>query len=295
MSKKHVKYHGKQDSPFYKLKTKKKLAKLLHISVEKIKRLADSEELYFNFEKEKSSGGLRLISAPRDGLKEVQKRIADLLQRIKPPDYLLAPVAGRSYVDNAAYHKGAKSIRQLDIEEFFPNCTANKVIWFFRKQMECSPDVAAILRGIVTRRGVLPQGSPCSPILAYLSYVDMWEKIEQLVNKNDCRISVYIDNLTISGNVVPEKLIWNIKKTLQRHGHNHKVKKERSRFMKPAEITGVVLSGDRLLAPNRQHKRLYEVRKKLKTTRSPSQLKKLKAELTGREAQFNQITNHTSK
>lgn len=295
MSRKQVKFYGKQDSPFYKLKTKKKLAKLLRTSVEKLKYLSDSEELYFDFEKEKSSGGLRLISAPHKDIKDVQKRIANLLQRIKPPDYLIAPVPGRSYVDNAAYHRGAKSVRQLDIEDFFPNCTANKAIWFFRKHMECSADVAAILRGIVTRKDSLPQGSPCSPILAYLCYKDMWDEIEILVSKYDCRLSVYIDNLTISGNVVPGKLIWEIKKTLRKHGHKHKTEKEQSKFMKPTEITGVILSGGRLLAPNRQLKRLHEVRKKIKMTRSPSQLKKLKAELTGREAQLNQITNQTNQ
>ena len=293
MSRKQVKFYGKQDSPFYKLKTKKKLAKLLRISVEKLKFLAASEKLYFEFPKKKSDGGSRLISAPRDDLKKVQKRIADLLQRIAPPDYLFAPVSGRSYVDNAAHHLGADSVVVLDIEDFFPNCTANKVIWFFLKQMECSPDVAAILRGIVTRRDSLPQGSPCSPILAYLCYLEMWEEIKHLVNENGCRLSIYADNLTVSGDVVPEKLIWDIKKTLQKHGHKHKPNKEQRRFKKPVKITGVTLNGDKLLAPNRQHQKLHEVHKKFNATPSTEHRKKLKAEIKGREAQFRQITEHT--
>lgn len=295
MPRKQVKFHARQDSPFYKLKTKKKLANLLHISVKELKYLADSKDLYFDFLKKKNSGDFRVISAPREDLKKVQKRIADLLQRIEPPDYLFAPVIGRSYVDNAAYHKGAKSIWQLDIENFFPNCTANKVIWFFQKQMECSPDVAALLRGIVTRNGSLPQGSPCSPILAFLCYVDMWEAIERLVSEYSCRHSVYFDNLTMSGEKVPGNLIWDIKRALRRHGHKHNTEKEQSRFMQPSEITGVILFGHDLLVPNRQHKKLYEVRKMFKENRSPSQLKKLKAELTGRESQFSQIANHTNQ
>ena len=294
MAKKHVKRYGKHDSPFYKLKTKAKLAKLLRVSVKKLKYLADSEDLYFNFQKEKSNGEFRSISAPRDDLKTVQKRIADLLQRIAPPSYLFAPVAGRSYVDNAAHHLEANSVRLLDIEEFFPNCTAKKVIWFFLKQMECSSDVAAILRGIVTRKDSLPQGSPCSPILAYLCYMDMWGEIERLVSESDCRLSVYADNLTISGNIVPEKLIWKIKKTLRKHGHQHKPSKEQSRFKKPVEITGVILNGGRLLAPNRQHQKLYETRKKFRAHRSITEHKQLKAEITGRRAQFKQITEHAT-
>ena len=293
MPKKHIKYHGEQDSPFYKLRSKAKLANLLFLDVDKLKYLADSEDLYVDFPKKKRSGGFRLISAPCAGLKIVQKRIADLLQRITPPDYLFAPVSGRSYVDNATQHLGANSVRTLDIEDFFPSCTANKVIWFFRKRMDCSPDVAVLLRGVVTRHGSLPQGSPCSPILAYLCYVDMWEEIERLVSESGCQLSVYADDLTISGEIVPESLIWDIKKTLFRHGFRHKPRKERSKIKKPAEITGVILQGDRLLVPNRQHQKLYLVRKEFKASRSTEHRRQLKAQLEGRESQFRQIVGAT--
>ena len=289
MARKSAKYHGEQDSPFYKLRSKAKLASLLFLDVKKLRYLAESEDLYVDFRKEKRRGGFRPISAPRADLKIVQKRIADLLQRIAPPDYLFAPVAGRSYVDNATRHMGAKSVRSLDIEDFFPSCTANKVIWFFRKRMDCSPDVAVILRGIVTRHGSLPQGSPCSPILAYLCYVDMWEEIERLVSESGCKLSVYADDLTISGEIVPESLIWDIKRTLFRHGFRHKATKERSKIRKPAEITGVILKGDCLLVPNRQHQKLHEVRKELKASRSTEHHRQLKAQLKGRESQFRQI------
>lgn len=128
MPKRRGRYHGERDSQFFRLQSKAKLASLLFISLEKLKALASADDLYFDFEKPKASGGVREISAPRDDLKAVQSRIADLLQRIAPPDYLFAPVAGRSYVDNAAQHVGATSVRLLDIEDFFPSCTANKVI-----------------------------------------------------------------------------------------------------------------------------------------------------------------------
>lgn len=295
MSKTATKYHREHDSPFYKLPSKAKLASLLFISTDKLKALSHSDDLYFDFQKKKDSGGFRIISAPREDLKAVQSRIADLLQRITPPDYLFAPVSGRSYVDNAARHLGAKSLRLLDIEDFFPSCTANKVIWFFGRRMRCSPDVAAILRGIVTRNGSLPQGSPCSPILAYLCYIDMWEEIERLVDESGCRLSVYADDLTISGENVPERLIWKIKQTLFRHGHRYNLSKERSKHLKPAEITGVILCRDRLLAPNRQHQKLHSVRQELKVARSPEHQKRLEAQAKGREAQLRQIIDATDQ
>ena len=294
MPKKRKKYHNEHDSPFFRLRSRAKLASLLFISQTKLQTLAREQNLYFQFKKLKSSGGIREISAPRDDLKVVQARIADLLQRVSPPDYLFAPVSGRSYVDNAAAHLGAHSIRLLDIEDFFPSCTGNKVIWFFHKRMQCSPDVAAIIRGIVTREASLPQGSPCSPILAYLCYVDMWEEISHIVENACCTLSVYADDLTISGETVPEVAIWEIKKVLRRHGHRYQASKERSNHRGLAEITGVILSPDGLHVPNRLHKKLHDVRHELGRAKSNEHKTILEASVRGREAQMDQVTSGNS-
>lgn len=289
MPKKPKKYHSEVDSPFFRLSSRARLVSLLFISQTKLQTLAREQGLYFQFKKPKSSGGFREINAPRDDLKAVQARIADLLQRISPPDYLFAPVAGRSYVDNAAAHLGAESVRLLDIEDFFPSCTDNRVVWFFRRRMQCSPDVAAIIRAIVTREGSLPQGSPCSPILAYLCYVDMWEEISRIVRGAGCTLSVYADDLTISGKTVSEKAIWEIKKTLRKHGHRYQPSKERSKHKKPAEITGVILRPSGLHAPNRLHKRLHDVRREYVREKSKKSKANLETKVRGREAQMNQV------
>lgn len=289
MPKKCKKYHNARDSQFFRLKSRRKLASLLFLSQKKLQALAGAQELYFQFKKPKLSGGYREISAPREDLKAIQTRIADLLQRLSPPDYLFAPVSGRSYVDNAAVHLGADSIRLLDIEDFFPSCTGNKVIWFFRTWMDCSPDVAKVVKEIVTHQDSLPQGSPCSPILAYLCYIDMWNEIASIVEKAGCTLSVYADDLTISGKVVQEKTIWDIKRTLRRHGHRYQTSKERKKVLKPAEITGVILHRDRLYAPNRLHKGLHEVRCELNKAKSKDKKITLEMRLRGRKAQMNQV------
>ena len=232
---------------------------------------------------------MRDISAPIPPLKSVQARIANLLSRISSPDYLFAPVKGRSYVDNAARHIGAQSVRLLDIQDFFPNCTIKKVIWFFRKRMECSPDVAVILARIATENGFLPQGSPCSPVLAYFAYIDMWEEIAARVSSDGCRLSVYADDLTISGNAVPEAMIWDIKRLLHKHDHRYAANKERARRSRPAEITGVILTREGIAPPNRQRQKIYRVRNELRHATSSAQVMKLQAQLCGRLAQVHQI------
>jgi len=278
-----------RDSPFFRLRSKAKLASLLYVSRDKLRTLSDGDRRYFEFTKPKKSGGVRKISAPIAPLKAVQSRIASLLSRVTPPDYLFAPVSGRSYADNAAFHIGARSIRLLDIEDFFPSCTAKKVIWFFRTKMECSPDVAAILANIVTFRSALPQGSPCSPILAYLCYVDMWDEISKLVEDCQCKLSVYADDLTISGVSIPEAQIWRIKKTLFRHGHRYVRAKERSIRDKPVEITGVILRRSGIVAPNRQHAKIIKARDEVARTTSSTHKALLERQLRGRLAQISQI------
>lgn len=292
MKSKSKKYHNERDSAFFRLRSKNNLARLLFSSEKKLSDIAREDGLYKDFEKLKKNGkDTRTVSAPRADLKAVQSRISDLLMRIRPPDWLFSPVKGRSYVDNARPHANAASVRLLDIEDFFPSCTGNKVVWFFKERMECSPDVVAILKGIVTKDDALPQGSPCSPILAYLCYIDMWEEIESLVNKAECDLSVYADDLTISGEKVPEKMIWGIKQILKRHGHSYHAGKERKKWHKPAEVTGVIVRGDGLLfVPNRQHQATAKIRKKLASKCSIKERAALQAQLLGRESQMKQIT-----
>ena len=290
------KYHNEHDSPFFRLRSRAKLASLVFHSRTKLESLARERGIYYQFERPKSSGGVRVINAPRDDLKEVQARIANLLQRIAPPNYLFAPVSGRSYVDNAAVHLGANAVRLLDIADFFPSCTANKVIWLFRQRLQGSPDVAAIIKGIVTHEGVLPQGSPCSPILAYLCYVDMWEEISRIVEDAGCTLSVYADDLTISGQFVPEAAVWEIKKALRKHGHRYQVTKERSKCGRfAAEITGTILRPDGLYVPNRLHKKLHDTRRKLVRAKSAEYRASLKVQVRGREAQMRQIMSGNSQ
>ena len=289
MPKKGGRHYEERSGPFFRLRSRKKLADLLYKGQAQLEALARGDGLYTHFPKRKANGDFRLISAPRDDLKRVQARIAELLQRISPPDFLFAPVAGRSYVDNAAQHLGATSVRLLDILDFFPSCTGKKVYWFFHTRMQCSADVAGVMTGLVTHKGSLPQGSPCSPILAYLSYIDMWEAIAQIAKDADCTLSVYADDLTFSGITIPEAAIWKIKQALRKHGHQYNTVKERSRHKRPAEITGVILRPDGLHPPNRSRKRLREARLQLKQIQSGEQRAALEAQIQGRKVQMKQV------
>lgn len=244
----------------YALKSRTQLAARLGRSTKFIAARADKPELYKVWDEPKKSGGFRIIEAPRDDLKVIQKRIADLLQRVLPPEYLFSPVKGRSYVENALVHRGAKEVRLLDVANYFGNCTALSVFAFFRDTMKCTPDVAWTLTGLTTRSGHLPQGSPCSPILSFYSCKPMWDEIAKLVHEAGCIITIYVDDVTVSGPFVAEDLIWQIKQILRGYGHSYQQKKERRHWERAAEITGVIIGPDKVCVPHRHYQKMQTAR-----------------------------------
>jgi retron-type reverse transcriptase len=289
------KFYSLDQSPLYRCSTRKRLASTLQISLSALEALADNSQRYNCWEELKKKGGTRRIEAPFDNLKAVQKRISELLLRISPPPYLMAPVKKRSYVHNAAAHVGSKSFHLLDLKDFFPSCTDKKAYWFFNKVLKCPPDVSAILTGIATFNGHLPQGSPCSPIMAYFSYMDMWQQVFDVVKNSGCKLSVYADDITISGQHIAGEDIWRIKRILRTHGHSHSRQKERSLINTAADITGVIVKGSNLLLPNRQHKELARATREMQRPAPEATIQKLERSVRGRRAQATQILGHFSK
>ena len=276
-------------SSLYGLKSVNKLAEFLYSSVEGLNALAESEGRYRCWDEPKKNGGFRRIEAPYDNLKFIQKRVSDLLLRIPPPTFLMAPVKKRSYIDNAAMHRSAVAFCLLDIEDFFPSCTDKKVYWFFNKQMRCAPHVASLLKNLVTYQGHLPQGSPASPIMAYLAYCDMWDEIDTIIKSADCTLTIYADDITISGKSIPGQAVWKVKQTLHRHGHRYSRKKERHLIGKPADVTGVIVSDDVLLLPNRQHEKIAKLKRERNSVSTAPEMQSLDRKLRGRFAQARQI------
>ena len=205
--------------------------------------------------------------------------------------FLFSPVKGRSYVENAAHHKEAKAFWLLDVADYFPSCSANNVARFFHRELECSRDVTAVLVHVVTLGGCLPQGSPCSPILAYYSNSHIWLAVEKLVRAKGCNLSLYADDITISGDVVPKALIWEIKKLIFSNGLRLKDAKEVSLINAPADITGVIVKDGATHLPNRQLKRLAELKQQRALIRNPKVRERIENQIAGRISQRKQVEN----
>lgn len=301
--KKQTSTYDYKQSPFFNLTTKKNLAAVLKVALEDLDSLQGLNKNYrkaWLHKKDKKkwlneqpdleqSNFYRQIDLPPEELKAVQKRIERLLSRITIPDNIYSPTKGRSYVDNAKAHLAAKAIYSMDIENYFPNTSRSKVTKYFKNTMLCSDDVAAIISNLASKDNGLPQGSPCSPILAYLANKEMWDEITDKADKGGLISTIYADDLTISGNTVPVKTIYEIKLIIRKFGMSVKSEKDKSSYKRPSKITGVIVNDGKLLLPNDKHLKIKEATLDVRNAKTEKEKVAASNKLRSRHSQKHQI------
>lgn len=189
-------------SPLYKLSSKRKLAAILQIEYASLLRAKD----WINYtvsEIEKASGGFRTIYDPCRELKQVQRRIKNLLSRISIPNWVFSGCKGVCHVDNGKYHEHSVYFIQSDLHAFYDSCSRERVYRLFKDRFKCSSDVSALLSDLTTLTledgsTVIPTGSPCAQLVAFFAYQDMFNELHNLARNHGCKFSLYVDDLTFS-------------------------------------------------------------------------------------------------
>ena len=235
----------------YKCTSKRRLAECLKISTSDFKSIPEWTT-YRTWSEEKPHGGTRTIYNPSKKLKSVQHRIKRLLERIEKPSWVYSGVKGKCHVDNALAHQGSSHFVLTDITSFYEHCTRESVYQFFLKTMQVTPDVAKILADITTcksleGRSIIPVGSPCSQLLAYFAYREMFDELQACAETYGCGISLYVDDITVSSrNPIsnPKSMIKQFAKITSAYGHSLKWAKTRYYGAdKYKVVTGVALDG----------------------------------------------------
>ena len=273
-------------SRLFKVSSPEKLATVLGVPLGELRALLTLNPIYREFDLPKKGGGVRHCEDPVPPMKALHSKFAKILSRIEAPDFLFCPVKGRCYVSNAAAHRHNRVVHCLDIKKFFPNTPSRRVFWFFHEVMRCRRDVAGLLTELTTFNGRLPTGSPLSPILAYFSFHDMWAAIEAFCSERGYTLTVYIDDVTVSGPKVPRADLWQIKTIIKRYGLQYH--KEKTFIDRPAEITGVIVTKGLLFAPHRQHHKRQLASEELRMFGDRDG--KLRSRIGGLEGQIRQIS-----
>lgn len=271
--------------PLYSLASKKMLRHLLNIKDNVLLKqdyVASLVEPYID-----STGKPRLIEPPHAELKNIQKKIKNMLGKIIVPDNIFSGIKGRSYADNATLHTGGnlRYLFKVDLTAFFPSITRDTVYRFFNEDLLCAPDVAHILTNFTTidlskskardieavyqflaNKNVkcynhLISGAPTSQILSYLVNHKMFDEMQAVSHQNNVIMTVYVDDVTFSSSFyISQKFKVRIYKIIKKYGYQVSMKKVKSYSkLYPKLVTGVIIdSSGQLTIKNSLRKKIVD-------------------------------------
>lgn len=199
---------------------------------------------YRSFPLKKKDGTKRDIDTPRTYLKVIQWWILDnILNHVEIAENVFGFVAGRSAVQNAKYHLGAKHVLNVDIRQFFPSITIDQVREIF-VSLGYTEDVAEMLAQLCCLDDRVPQGAPTSPAIANLVLRGLDERLSSLAEEAGNRYSRYADDLTFSSQQrIEPAFLDSVQKAVKSTGFD--LKPEKTRFSGSEgrmEVTGIVIN-----------------------------------------------------
>ena len=236
----------------------------------------------------------REIQAPIGLLASVHKRIADLLVRVEVPNYVYSQ-RGRSNIENASQHRGDSPLIKTDINKFYPSTTHSMVVRLFAEDFQCAADVAHVIANICCYQKLkLPTGSPLSGYVAFLAARPMFDKIDALARNSNAKLTLLVDDVTISGENASQNLLLEVRKVIRQHGLKTRAAKSKTySASRPKPVTGTVVVGDTLRLPNSQHKKINQTRKAIAAT-PRAQRTTLNARLRGQLVAANEVLKRSA-
>lgn len=204
----------------------------------------------------KKAGGTRRVYMPSEDLKRVQQLVCRvLLQPLLLPDSLHGSVPGKSARTNAELHTGRPVVASLDIKDFYPSIRYDRVYSLFA-DLECSPDVARLLTRLTTYDRHLAQGFPSSSAIANLILAGIAPRLDRLAEDHGLTVTLYQDDLTISGGHRIQDLLSLFSRILRQCGFEINLSKMKVMYShERQEVTGYVVNKT-VNVPREEYRRL---------------------------------------
>ena len=245
-------------SPLAQNLTQRDLADLLRESKADLNTIAkpNYKEQFIIRRTISTNGKERSLVYPTSKLRTVHERLKFQLSKIIQPSYLMSPRKGRAQRDNAQVHLESAQFLTLDIKQFYPSTTRQMIRNALMDQFGMQSDVAGLIGHLATADDKACFGSPLTPVLATLVHRQMFDRIADRCIADDLSYSVWVDDLTISGEQVTGDLRASVRDIVSDCGlRTHKLKAYTGN--KVVFITGVGVVGSCLTVPNR-----YELKSK---------------------------------
>lgn len=219
----------------FEVANKTQLAKLLAVAPQEIDYVLRRLDRYYKpANVPKRDGSRRMLLVPRGRLKLLQRKIkCHILDEFPFLDCVHGGVKRRSIVSNALPHVQKSVVFSVDLKDFFPHVTPERVFRIF-SALGFGEECARVLVKATTWKHQLPQGAPTSTGLANLSLVRADWRLRRLAQIRRFSYTRYVDDLTLSG----ESRLLNFRKLIPR------IIESEGFFVKP-EKTVTMLMGER--------------------------------------------------
>ena len=188
---------------FHEASTREDVAKLLGISDKSLRYFLYKrrpENMYHTFDIPKKNGSKRIISAPNIELKNIQRKLANVLSAVYVPKVCaFGFVDGKNNVGNAALHCRKRLVFNIDLKDYFSQIHFGRVRGMLMKKPYCiSEEAATTISQIACFNGSLPQGAPSSPIITNMVTAPLDNALMRLAKKTNCVYSRYADDISFS-------------------------------------------------------------------------------------------------
>jgi len=177
----------------------------------------DHDDLYNDFYK-RIGRKKRHLYACRYRLRQVLVAVKEVLSEVCLPKEIVGGRRGGTIRDFAAPHVGQQVVMEFDYVNFYPSVRHRSVYELFCEKLGCSPDVARLLTRLTTAHGRLPQGFPTSTHIGNLLIRDEVANLSKLCEEHHAYLTVWVDNIVISGPFYIQRLVSLVKRMLERTG-----------------------------------------------------------------------------
>jgi RNA-directed DNA polymerase len=237
--------------------------------------LANFQPSYVEAFLRKRKGGTRRLLVPDEATKTLQRLLLHrVFAGLKSHPAAMGFEKGRSIVDNALPHVGRAVVIQMDVQDFFPSTTADRVEAYFRR-IGWNRQAAAVLARLTTHEGGLPQGAPTSPRLSNLVNYGIDERLARFAKRRKGHYTRYADDITFSfPKDYPKRVRGVIQKTrhiLKANGYTlHERRKLHIRRRHQRQIVTGLVVNERVNLPRRQRRRLRAAMHRHRTGGDPT-------------------------
>lgn len=192
----------------------------------------------------KKNGGFRNLSVPDEVLKNIQKRISEVLLTHMPTScYAKAYRFGSSTLRNAKHHVGKQVVLKLDILHFFDSIRYSTVKdKVFPEEIYEEP-LRILLTMLCYYKDTLPQGAPSSPAITNIILYEFDELIGRWCQDQGISYTRYCDDMTFSSDFDPTEVIRYVKSELK--GMGFLLNEQKTRIQHTGQrqsVTGIVVN-----------------------------------------------------